>query len=333
MKIACFECDEREQALLREKCKDHDLVMYDHPLRVEDVHKITNVDALIVFIYSPITKEILQRLPFLKLVLTLSTGYDHIDLKACAAHGITVCNVPKYGGTAVAEHTFALLLALVRNIPKAVTRTEHDDFSLDGLCGAELAHKTLGVIGAGTIGSAVIKRACAFDMRVLVHERTPNKQLESYGHVQHVTLPKLLRESDIVTLHVPYTQETHHILNKKAFKQMKPGAFIINTARGGLIDTHALHEALLSKHIAGAALDVLEGECDLKEAHQVCKPHHSQGTNWKVLREAHRLLKMHNVIVTPHMAFYTHEAIHTIIDTTVQSINAFDSGQPINTIK
>lgn len=332
MKIACFECDEHEQKLLKEKLHKHEITFYDRPLELEDTEKISLADVLVIFIYSKITPAILNRMPFLKLIATLSTGYDHIDLAACREHGVTVCNVPKYGGTAVAEHTFAILLALLRHIPPAVKNTEHDDFSTEGLCGTELAGKTLGVIGAGTIGSAVAKRAHAFDMRVLVYERTPNKQLAKETPIIPVSLNDLLKESDIVTLHVPYTKETHHLLDKKKIKLMKKGAYIINTARGAIIDSEALHHALVSNHIAGAALDVIEGEYEHKEAHAPRKSQHLSKHDWSLIRETHRLLKLPNVLITPHIAFYTQEAVHTILATTIENISHFERGSTINAV-
>lgn len=327
MHITCFECDEYEQRVLREQLSDHALSFFTHPLGEDEPwEKISRTDILVIFIYSRITVDVLKHFPFLKLIVTLSTGYDHIDVAACKEQGITVCNVPKYGGTAVAEHTFAIMLALLRHIPTAVKNTEHDDFSLDNLCGTELAGKTLGIIGAGTIGSAVAKRAQAFDMRVLVYERTPNKQLAKETSVIQVPLTTLLKESDIVSLHVPYTKETRHIIDKKKIKMMKKGAYIINTARGALIDSTALHQALVSRHLAGAALDVLEGEYEHKEAHAPRKEHHLNRHDWSLIRETHRLLKLPNVLITPHMAFYTHEAINTILTKSIENIRNFEKG-------
>lgn len=332
MKIACFECDTEEERALKEQLHEHELTFFNHALTHEDIQKIGCADALVVFIYSQVTREIIERLPFLKLIVTRSTGYDHIDLNTCRNHGITVCNVPKYGGTAVAEHTFALMLALTRNIPQAVSRTNHDDFSVEGLAGSELAGKTLGIIGAGTIGSAVARRAKAFDMNVITHERTPNKKVEKELGTRAVSLKELFQQADIISLHVPHTAETHHLINKTAFKQMKPHALLINTARGGLIDTKALYAALTTRQIAGAALDVLEGESELKEAHQPTKSHYHREHDWSTLRNAHRLLKLPNVIVTPHMAFYTHESLHTILNATTHNIEAFARGTPSNVV-
>lgn len=332
MRIACFECNEHEQRTLKEQLQGHELTFYNRHLEREDVKALASTDALIVFIYSRITKKIIERLPFLKLIMTLSTGYDHIDINACKKRGITVCNVPNYGETAVAEHTFALMLALARNIPRAVYRTSHNNFSVEGLEGSELAGKTLGVIGAGKIGSAVIRRARAFDMQVLVHERTSTVKLEKQTGARSVSLNELLKKADIVTLHIPHTPETHHIIGKAALRRMKPEAMLINTARGGLVDTKALHAALIHKQLAGAALDVLEGEGELKEAHHPKKSRHREAHDWSTLRHVHQLLKLPNVIVTPHMAFYTQEAMKIILDTAVHTIVAFEEGRLVNQV-
>lgn len=325
MHITFFETDESEQAYFRHALSDQVLTFHERPLHPEDMHRLQYTEVLVIFIYSIITQEMLEKLPFLRAIVTLSTGTDHIDRKACKARNIPIYNVPKYGGTAVAEQTFALMLALVRHLPQAIQKTQHDDFSLDGLCGTELAGKTLGVIGAGTIGSAVIRRARAFEMQVLVYERTPNKHVRCDPHVCHVTLHELLKKADIVTLHVPYTPDTHHLINRRALQSMKPGSYLINTARGQLVDTRALHEALVTQHLAGAALDVLEGETELKEAHQPCKHQHHASHIWPHLRAAHRLMKHPNVIVTPHMAFYTHEALTTLLKSAVEAIRAIEN--------
>lgn len=332
MKITCFECDEHERALLEKALPYDELTFHEPPLELENLKNNSFTEVLVIFIYSKITREVLAKFPFLRLIVTLSTGYDHIDVQACKEHGITVCNVPKYGGTAVAEHTFALMLALLRHIPRAVHNTNHDDFSLTGLCGTELAGKTLGVIGAGTIGSAVIRRARAFEMNVLMYERTPNKQLAKETGAQHTELNDLLKKSDIITLHLPYTKQTHHLLDKRKTKLIKPGAYLINTARGALVDTHALSEALRTKKIAGAALDVLEGEIEHREAHAQKKEHHLKQHDWSTIRETHRLLKLPNVLITPHMAFYTHEATQTIIETAAKNIRAFQKGVTLNAV-
>ena len=330
MNIVFFETDSYEQEFLKKRLHKNNLVFHNRPLEQHDLKSLYQTEVLGVFIYSKITKEVLQNMPCLKLILTMSTGYDHIDLAACRKAGITVCNVPKYGGVCVAEHTFALMLALVRNIHKGIERTRHDDFSINGLMGFNLEGKTLGVIGAGTIGSRVMELARAFHMRVLV--TTEKKKKGSSDNINYVTLPHLLKNSDIVTLHVPLTPKTHHIINSKTLALMKRGSLLINTARGPLVDTAALAHALDTKRIAGAALDVLEGEAELHEASAPTHHTHHGLHDWRTLRKAHNLLKHKNVIVTPHIAFYTKESVNKILTTTTDNIASFLKNKPLNVI-
>lgn len=332
MKIAFFEVEGSELFYFNENLKGHELQFYSSTLSDSDLKSLTTVEVLSPFIYSQLTKERLQNMPCLKLIITRSTGYDHIDMKYCKRAGITVCNVPKYGGTAVAEHTVGLMLSLARHIPLAVEKTTHDDFSLDKLQGFELTGKTLGVVGVGMIGQSVVRIAKALGMQVLAYERNPDKKRAEELGFTPVDFKELLKRSDIVSIHVPYTKETHHLFDKGAFKRMKPTAYLINTARGPIVDTEDLVKALDEGWIAGCALDVLEGETDLHEASQPLKQEHFFSHDWRSIRRNHALLKRENVIITPHMAFYTKEALATIHEATVKAIFAFQSGQPINTI-
>jgi D-lactate dehydrogenase len=281
-----------------------------------------------VFIYSKLTREVLQQMPCLKLIVTMSTGYDHIDLAYCKREGIRVCNVPKYGGACVAEHTFALILALTRHLDKAIENTRHDDFSIDELMGVNLHGKTMGVVGVGTIGQHVIEIAKAFGMNVLA--TTDRIRKGFHNGLQYVSLNELLRKSDLVTFHVPLTKKTFHMINRKNIRLMKRGSYLINTSRGGIVETQAVVGALESKRLAGAAFDVLEGEGTLREAHQPLRKEHFDAFDWHLLRKNHALLKRKNVIITPHIAFYTKESIKGILDTTIQNIKSFEKGKPQN---
>ena len=210
------------------------------PLTAETYRAAASAAIISVFIYSTLTSALLRKLPKLRLIATRSTGFDHIDLAACKNRKVTVSNVPSYGENTVAEHTFALILALSRNIHKAYVKTIKGDFSLEGLQGFDLKGKTLGVIGAGHIGLHVIKMAKGFGMDVLVYDVVKNVFLSEVLDYRYVSLETLLRSSDIVSLHTPYLITTHHLMNRRTFGLMKRGALLINTARGGLIDTDAL---------------------------------------------------------------------------------------------
>ena len=301
------------------------------PLTEKTRRAATGADMLSVFIYSPLTAALLRHLPHLRLIATRSTGFDHIDLAACRARHITVSNVPSYGENTVAEHTFALILALSRNIHKAYVKTIKGDFSLEGLQGFDLKGKTIGVVGGGHIGLHVIKMAKGFGMHVLVHYVRRNAFLSEVLDFQYVPLQHLFQSSDIVSLHVPYAPSTHHLMNRGTFRLMRRGALLINTARGGLIDTDALVWALDEGIVGGAGLDVLEGEDLVKEERQLLSHDFSKEKLATALRN-HILLHRENVVITPHIAFDSTEALQRILETTVTNITSFLAGTPVNVV-
>jgi len=265
------------------------------------------------------------------LITTRSTGFDHIDLKVAKLRKITVCNVPFYGENTVAEHTFALILSLSRNIHKSYMKTLRADFSIEGLKGFDIAGKTLGVIGAGHIGLHVIRIAKGFGMDVLAYDTHQDKFLAEVLGFKYVSFKEILRNSDIITLHVPYNKYTHHLINKDTIKLIKKGAILINTARGGIVDTEALIEAIDKEILGGAGIDVLEGEELIKEEKQLLydkKKLQSLGN----LVKGHILLRRDNVVFTPHIAFYSQQALERILDVTVQNIVAFSSDKPQNVV-
>ena len=264
-KITFFEIKSWEANYLKKKLKGHTLKFFEEPISKENIAKAKDSSIISVFIYSQINKELLRKLPKLKLISTRSTGFDHIDLRECKKRGIIVTNVPYYGENTVAEHTFALILTLSRNIHKSYLRTLENDFSIEGLTGFDLKGKTIGIIGAGHIGLHVARIARAFGMHVRAFDIHKDEFLAEVINFKYIDLDTLLKVSDIITLHVPYNKFTHHLINKESFKKMKKGAILINTARGGVVDTDALFDALKSKRLRGAGLDVIEGEALIKE--------------------------------------------------------------------
>lgn len=314
MKIGVFEVEKWEEQFLKEAFPKATFYFSKSPLSLRNVSKYKQIDTAVVFIHSKITSTILDRLPKLRLITTQSTGYDHIDLGACKRRKITVCNVPAYGARTVAEHTFALLLALSKKLVESVERTRKGSFSLAGLRGFDLQGKKLGVIGTGRIGQEVIKIAKGFEMKVIAYDKYKSKG------IKYVSLNRLLKEADIVTLHVPYLKETHHLLDKKAFSLMKKGAYLLNTSRGGVVDTSALVWALKNGRLAGAGLDVLEEECALEEETQLLKGHFLKQCDLSTVVLDHQLLKMKNVLITPHNAFNTKEALWRIAEVTVRNV-------------
>lgn len=331
MKIAVFEADKVEQNYFKSVFPEHTLIFVDEDLSMENLAEVKDADILAIFVYSRITREIISALPNLKLVTTMSTGYDHIDLEACKERNIVVCNVPLYAENVVAEHTFALLLAISRRLEESFERARKSEFDPEGLTGFELKGKTLGVIGIGAIGKHVIEIANGFGMNVLAYARHPDLVMEQKLKFKHVELPVLFSSSDVVSLHIPYTKETHHFLSEKEFSQMKNNAVIINTARGGLIHNSALLEALNSGKVYAAGLDVLEEEPVLHEEKQLLSKKFEKEKLQSVL-EDHMLCNHPKVVITPHNAFNSYEALRKILETTHDNISSFISGTPVNTV-
>ncbi len=332
IKIAFFEIAGWEKKYLRKKLKDYRVEFYKGPLTSENVGKIKDFEVVSVFIYSRVSKEILAKLPKLRLIATRSTGFDHIDLKACQRRKIAVCNVPSYGENTVAEHTFALILSISRNIHKSYMRTLQADFSIDGLKGFDLKGKILGVIGVGHIGLHVIRIAKGFGMEVLGYDTQQDKFLSEVLGFKYVSFENLLRKSDIITLQVPYNKSTHHLINKDAIKLMKKGAILINTSRGRVVDTEAIIDALDKKILSGAGLDVLEGEELIKEEKQLLYDKKKLESLENVVKD-HILLRKDNIVFTPHIAFFSQEALERILEITIQNIIGFLSSRPQNTVK
>lgn len=329
MKIAFFEIEDWEKPYLQEKFSAHTLSFYAEHLSLENISSAADCDIISIFIYSEMTKELLEKFSNLKLIVTRSTGFDHIDLAVCKEKNISVANVPVYGTHTVAEHTFALLLAISRKLIPSIERARQGDFSLDGLRGFDLEKKTLGIIGFGNIGQEMTKIAKGFDMNVIAFTPHP-KTVEG---VEFVDLDTLLARADVVSLHVPYTKETHHIINKENITKFKKGAVLLNTARGGLIETEAILIGLDSGNLIGVGIDVLEEECYIKEERQLLTEKFLQECDIKTQLLNHVLLTKENVLVTPHNAFNSTEALQRILDVTVEDIQSFISGSPVNVVK
>jgi len=332
MKVAIFELHEWEEAFVRQRLGDiHELVVFRGAVTDADLKGLADVEAVSPFIYSKLTAERLNRLPALKLVATRSTGFDHIDMPACRQRGIVVCNVPSYGENTVAEHTFALVLALSRKVHEAFVRVRAGNYSLDGLRGFDLKGKTIGVVGAGHIGLHVIRIARGFGMKVLAFDIHRDHFLAEVLGFEYRDLDALLREADIITLHAPYNAKTHHLINRANIAHLKRGAILINTARGGLVDTEALLKALEAGILAGAGLDVLEGEDAVYEESALLEDA-ANAERLRIAIQNHLILKKPNVVFTPHNAFNSQEALERILETTAENITAFAAGSLKNIV-
>jgi D-lactate dehydrogenase len=283
------------------------------PLRSEDEIVAAAADADLLCMrdqFGRVTAELLARLPNLKLIVTRSAGYDHIDLAAAERHGVAVCNVPDYGAHMIAEHAFGLLLAVARNIVKGNNRYKGERlFSDTGLQGIELFGKTLGVIGTGRIGLHSARIAKGFGMRVVAHDLFENLSAAEELGFQYMPLEDLLAESHAVTLHVSLNDATHHLIDAGRLAQMRTGAILVNTSRGAVLDTQALIAALRSGRLGGAGLDVLEDE-----------------------RERYHDFGDLNVVVTPHLGWYTDGAVDRILSIALAGIEGFLRGERINRV-
>jgi len=319
MKIAFFEIVNGEEEYLKERFKGHEVIFFKDILNEKTLKSVEDADVISVFIYSKINKEILDKLEKLKAIATRSTGFDHINIAECKKRKILVLNVPRYAENTTAEHTFALILALSRKIPKSHERTMRGNFSLENLEGFDLKDKTLGIIGTGNIGQNVIKIAKGFGMKVIAFDVKKDLKLAGKLDFKYVLFDNLLKNSDIISLHCPYNKKTHHLINNKNIKLIKKGAYLINTARGGLIDTHALVNALVRKDLGGAGLDVLEEEFMIKEERELLSKNFPK-ERLKNLLGSHLLLTFENVVITPHNAFNSKESAQRILDTTIDNI-------------
>lgn len=325
MKIAIFEVEPWECDSFKALTTGHDVSFTEKPLAAEDA---LNAQILSTFIYSDLSAQRLQPFKNLKMIATRSTGYDHIDLEYCKKQGIAVCNVPSYGENTVAEHVFALLLTISHNMTEAVERTRRGDFSQKGLQGFDLKGKTIGIIGTGHIGRHTARIAQGFEMDVLAYDEKP----DAGTGLRYVGLEELLSRSDIVSLHVPGNSRTKDLISDAQFEKMKKGVVIINTARGNVLNVHALLKNLASGKVAAAGLDVLPEEPAIREEAELLRSFFADKHDLPTLLADHILLRMRNVFITPHSAFNTREAEQRILQTTAENISAFIAGKPQNLV-
>mgnify|MGYP000716521778 CR=1 FL=1 len=312
MKITVVDPLQLPQDVVLEKFRELkcQVEMYDSRPESEEelVRRCRDADIAVV-VNTPMRAGVLEKLKNLKMIAVSFTGYDHIDVDKCRELGITVSNVPEYSTNSVAELVFGMVIAAARKIIEC-DRAVRIGRGNSGLLGTELFGKTIGVIGTGKIGQRVCEIALAFGMRVLAYSRTRKKELEDMG-VEYVTLEELLSRSDIVTVHVPLSRETEGMIGRKEIFLMKNGAIIVNTARGKIIDTESLAEALESGKIT-ACLDVFDIEPPLPGDHPLRDPP--------------------NTVLTPHIGYYTKEALERRLEITVENIRAFIEGKPKNVV-
>lgn len=333
MKIIYFYNEGWEKDYVSSRVAGVDIIFKEGYLGQYPDLRDNEVEALSIFVTSHIGAEELYRFPKLKFIATRSTGFDHIDLTETAKRGIKVSNVPSYGENTVAEQAFALLLCISRKIYESYKQIEQGGkFSSDGLKGFDLRGKTIGIVGLGRIGIHMARIAHGFEMNILAYDKFPNDQAVKDYSVKYVAFDELLAESDIISLHAPYMKETHHLINLDNIKKIKKGAYLINTARGGLVDTSALIRGLQDGILAGAGLDVLEEENFMLDELSLLNNQHPNAESLKTILENHYLIDHPRVIITPHNAFNTQEAIERIIGTTIDNIKGFLGGTVANEV-
>lgn len=310
--IVFFDAEASDRILVREKFPNAIFAEANLP-EAELIDVCKNAIIISCFINTAFSRTIIEQLPNLKLLCTRSVGFDHIDVTACNEHGVVVCNVPDYGSHVIAEHVFALLLSTLRHINEGDKRVEGGVFDYHGLRGMALKGKTMGILGTGKIGRKVAKIAHGYEMHILATDVCRTLELEQELGVRYVSLEELLEQSDIMTLHLPAMKETDHVIDAQAFAQMKDGVVLVNTARGSLIDSKALLDALNTGKVAHALLDVLEHEQNFEENKE--------------------LIDHPNVVVTPHIAFYADDSMHNMYTDTLGNIQQWIDGKtPDHTI-
>lgn len=305
---------------------DHDLQFFEGRLSAETTQLFSGYTAICAFVNDVLNAEVLHTLADqgLRLIALRCAGFNNVDIQAAQKYGIRVVRVPAYSPHSVAEHTLALILTLDRKTHRAYNRVRDGNFSLEGLLGFELHTRTVGIIGTGRIGQVVAQILHGFGCRLLAYDVVQNERCKSLG-VHYVELDELYRESDIVTLHCPLDQHTHHLIDSNALRQMKRGVMLINSSRGAVIDTSAVIAGLKSGQIGYLGLDVYEQEGDLffhDLSNQVIQDDMFE-----------RLLTFQNVLITGHQGFFTKEALSSIAQTTLQNISLFEkTGQCQNEV-
>lgn len=333
-KVAFFNVDEKEQAVLSKEFageKTFELRFNQKSLDKHTAYIAKEAGGIGIFIQSKITQEVLDRLPMIKVIATMSTGFDHIDLTACKARNITVSNVPSYGDNTVAEYAFGLILALARKFKSTFDRIERGFFSRTGLIGIDIKGKTLGLIGTGRIGSHMARLGWAFGMKVIAYDVRADVALkEKYG-VEFMSLEDVLEQADVISLHVPYLPSTYHLINAERLRLLKPAALLINTSRGKLIDTKAVAAALREDRLGGVALDTFEGE-DIWIEEEFLKHDDLPAIALREAMESFSIMRSERAILTPHNAFNTREALDRILITSAENLKAYFSGHPQNVV-
>lgn len=332
--ICIYNATELDREDFAKLSHDHEVSFFEDSIGTNNINK--NAEIISVFVSSKVNKAVLRAMPKLKFIACRSTGYNNIDIVEASKNKIVVSNVPTYGEHTVAEYTFALLLALTRKLVDGIEQARSGEVNANIVHGRDLNGKTLGIIGCGKIGKNVVVLGKAFGMNVVASDPYPDEKAAKEIGFEYVSVDELLKSSDIVTLHSPLTKDNKHMINAESLSKMKRGSLLVNTARGELVDTLELVEALQSGHLAGAAVDVLEDEAliDVDEEELLLRKGRAPRRSLENAVAIDILGKMmHNVIITSHNAYNTVEALRRINNMTIENILAYLGGKPTNQVK
>ena len=320
MKIAFFSTKPYDKIWFEPMGKEYgfDIHFYEMPFQEETVALARGYDAVCVFVNDYVSAHMIMQLYEMKVkaILLRSAGFNHVDVKA-AEDKILILRVPSYSPEAVAEFAIGMILTVNRHTHKAYNRTRDFNMSLNGLMGVDLYRKTAGIVGTGKIGQAMIRICNGFGMRVLAYDPYPNPKLEA----EYVPLDELLSSVDVISLHCPLTSETRHMINRQTIENMKQGVYLVNTSRGGLIDTDALIDGLVAGKFGGVGLDVYEEEEGI----------FYEDKSGEIMQDENlaRLMTFPNVLITSHMGFFTREAMQAIASVTLDNAYALENGLPL----
>ena len=336
MKIVYFDVEHNEEEFL----KTHNEGKYNYILVKDALNDLSplkqeyiDADVISVFTTSRVNTQVLKRFKKLKLIALRSVGFNHVDLEYCREQHIIVENSPNYGNQSVAEFALALLMDVLRKV--TISYLEYKDAKVYPSClmGLELYGKTMGIVGLGAIGSTFAQISHGLGMKILGFDKIENEKLKKNYNVTYTDFDTLLRKSDFISIHAPMSKENYHLFNEASFDKMKSNAILINTGRGELIDTSALFNALVNKKILGAGLDVLENEQTITDVDYMLGINRLDKLTLKQTIINSRLFQLDNVILTPHIAYNTKEAIQRILSTTMENIQEFSIGNIQNYVE
>lgn len=316
MKVTCFSTKSYDERFLRSAAQNHshEFLFLEARLEESTVRLAEGSQAVCVFVNDDLNASVIASLSDLgvEFIVLRCAGFNNVDMNSANEHGIRVARVPRYSPFAVAEHTVGLILTLNRKIHKAYNRVRENNFSIDGLLGFDLNGRTFGIVGTGAIGVVLAKIMTGFGCEVLLYDPFPNEDARQHG--RYVSLDELLTTADLVSLHCPLNEDTYHLINAERVRQMKQGAFLVNTSRGGLIDASAVITGLKNGQLGGVALDVYEEESGV----------FFEDLSQQIIQDdvLSRLMTFPNVLVTSHQAFFTQEALETIASTTLANLDA-----------